>query len=277
MDEQKFRKHKFTFSERWAVYEAYEHICIYCRCVVHWKDFEVDHIIKESLLKEPDKLAFLIEDYGLGSEFSINCFQNWACTHHYCNRVKGNTTVDKSRALHYLQIAERKAKSAERIHKATESANNANKVLATLRALIENGTLTRQEIADFANAIVRNADVGLNNPVVMCFGLAMDDVYQDLPEDAPDSPPYIYDWLENNLTQELQRQLGCKIELWESQRTGETISARYAFWDLDLNKLNSLKVRWWEILELALHSEIYEEFVSKETQSKMSGDDQPAV
>ena len=265
-----YKKHKFTFSERWAIYEAHKHICIYCRDVVAWKDFEVDHIINKSLLKKPDRLASLIEDYDLDSEFSINSFQNWACAHNHCNRTKSDTTFDKSRALHYLMIAGRKAKSAEIIHRATESANNTNKVLARLRALIENGTLTRSEIVDFANAIVRDADIGLNNPVVMCFGLIMEDVYQDLPEDAPDAPPHIYDWLESGLTQELRKQFGCPLKLWDSQRNGETISVRIAFWDLDLNKIDNLRLRWWEILEMALHSEIYGEFIPGEMQSNLN-------
>lgn len=166
--------------------------------------------------------------------------------------------------MHYLLIAGRKAKLAERIYKATERANNTNKVLAKLRGFIENGILTCQEIIDFANATVRNAAVGLNNPVVICFGLTMKDVYQNLPENAPDSSPYIYDWLENSLTQELNRQLKCKLKLCESKRNGEIISVRYAFWDLDINKIDSLKLKRWKILELALHTEIYEEFVSKE-------------
>ena len=89
----------------------------------------------------------------------------------------------------------------------------------------------------------------------------MKDVYENLPSNAPNSPPQIYDWLESELTKELQKQLKCSLKLWEDERNGETISARYAFWDLDFYKIDSLKLQWWEILELALHTEIYGEFV----------------
>ena len=256
-----FRKHNFSFSERWAVFEAYKKVCIYCGNAVEWRDFEVDHIINESLLQESAKLNVLIKDYGLGDNFYVNSFQNWSCSHHRCNRVKADTTFDKSRALHYLLIAEKKAKHAQRIYNATEKANRVNKVLAPLRALIENGTISRQELVDFANTIVRNAEVGLNNPLVICFGLRMEDVYKNLPKDAPDSPPYIYDWLESELAKELQKQLECRLTLRESDRNGETISVRYALWDLEYDKLNTLRLRWWEILELSLHTEIYGEFI----------------
>lgn len=257
------KKHSFTFSERWAVFQAYERVCVYCGNIVEWRDFEVDHIIHESLLKEP-RLHALIKDYGLRDDFSINSFQNWACTHHRCNRAKADTTFDKNRALHYLLIAEKKAKRAQRIYNATEKANRVNKVLAPLRTLIENGKISRQGVIDFANTIVRNADLGLNNPLVVCFGLRMEDVYEDLPQDAPDLPPYIYDWLEGQLTTELQKQLECRLALWESERNGETISVLYALWDLEYERLNNLKLQWWEILEISLHTEIYGEFIQNE-------------
>jgi HNH endonuclease. len=258
-----FRKYNFSFSERWAVFKAYGQVCIYCGNIVEWRDFEVDHIISESLLQEPDKFYTMIKEYGLGHDFSINSFQNWACSHQRCNRAKADTTFNKSRALHYLTIAEKKAKPAQIIYNSTEKANKVNKILAPLRALIENGTISTREIIEFANTIVRNADVGLNNPLIICFGLRMEDVYANFPENAPDSPPYIYDWLESQLTKELQKQLECRLALCESERNGETISVRYALWDLDYEKLNNLKVRWWEILELTLHTEIYGEFIQQ--------------
>jgi hypothetical protein len=263
-EQENFRKHQFTFAERWAVHQAYEQICIYCGNVVAWRDFEVDHIINESLLKEPQKLNSLINDYGLGSDFSINGFENWACTHHSCNRVKSDTTFDKSRALHYLLIAGQKAKAARQIYRATQNVNTVNKVFARLRVLMENGTITRQEIVDFAKAAVDNADIGVGNPAVITFGLAMEDVYQNMPEGVPDSPPYIYDWLENELAKELQRTLECRMELLESQRNGETISVRYAMWDLDFSRLDNLQLEWWEILELRLYTHIYRDFAKRD-------------
>ena len=231
---------------------------------MEWRDFEVDHIINESLLKHPAKLNALIKDYGLGDNFSVNDFRNWACSHHKCNQAKADTTFDKSRALHFLMIAEKKAKHAQMIFDSIEKANRINKVMAPLRALIENGTISRQELIDFANTIIQNAEVGLNNPLVLCVGLRMEDVYKNLPKGAPDSPPYIYDWLETELTKELQKQLECRLTIWESARNGETVSERIALWDLEYDKLNSLILRWWEILELSLHTEIYGEFIQND-------------
>ena len=65
-----------------------------------------------------------------------------------------------------------------------------------------------------------------------------------------------------DLKSELNKKLNCRFESTEaSSRNGETLSVRYAFWDIDLNALDELNLKWWKILELSLHTKIYGEFV----------------
>lgn len=258
-------KHRFTFSERWAIYEAYDHLCIYCREIVAFRDLWVDHIILESLLNDGPRLAALVEDYGLGSGFAVNSFENWACAHRHCNQAKGDTTFDKSRALHYLLIAERKAKLAASIKESFERASGINRALARLRALIESGALAAGDVVTFVESVLKNAEIGLNNPVVVTFGLRMEDVYNALPEGAPGDAPAIYDWLENELTKQLVSDLQCPIEMREDQRNGETVSVRYAIWDLDFSRLDAIDVGLWEILELELHTDLYGAFLPRDS------------
>lgn len=258
-------KHRFSFSERLAIWEAYGRVCIYCEEPIPFRELEIDHILPESLLEHPGKLQALTEEYDLDNDFSINGFTNWVAAHHKCNRRKSSTILSKNRALHFLQIAERKGKAAENIWKRYEKANNANKVLAQLRVLMENGVITRQEIVDFAMAVVRNVDIGLNNPVIVCFGLNFFELHESqlLPDDAPDSYSELCDWLEEYLVEELNRKLQCRIEIVESADNRETFSIRFALWDVDLNKLDTIDFKWWEILEVALHTQIYDEFVQR--------------
>ena len=126
-------KYRFSFSERLAIWEAYGRICLYCEEPISFRDFEADHVLPEDLLGQPDRLQALIKEYDLASDFSVNSFLNWAATHHKCNRRKGNNLASKSRALHFLQIAEQKGSDAKRRWEYYEKANKANKVLAKLR------------------------------------------------------------------------------------------------------------------------------------------------
>ena len=81
---------------------------------------------------------------------------------------------------------------------------------------------------------------------------------------APFSTPHIYDWLENELVKELRRTLECRMELLESQRNGETISVRFAMWDLDFGRLDNLQLEWWEMLEARLYTHIYGDFAKRD-------------
>jgi len=243
-----------------AIYEGYNRECIYCHNIVEWRDFEVDHILNESLGQESERLDALLHDYGLSNDFRINDFENLACTHKQCNRAKADTTFDKSRALYFLTIAEDKAKLVRKAQRALERGNNVTKVGAQLRALIESGKITPREIADFALSVTRNADIGLNNPIVVCFGISIEDLQHDHPELMFDVILNV-DWLESDLASELRAKLGTRIELLESQFNGETLSVRFAIWDFDLDKFDTVNLKWWEVLESGLHTQIYEQFL----------------
>jgi hypothetical protein len=134
--------------------------------------------------------------------------------------------------------------------------------MRNLRVMIENGTLTRQEILDFADAVVRNADIGMYNPVIVCFSINFLQV-EYLPEDIPEPFWARCDWLEQDLLASLEHSLNCKPRLIEDSRDGEFISVRVGLWDLDLDRLDTYDPRWWEILEVGLHTQIYDEFVPK--------------
>lgn len=244
--------------QRLAIFEAYNQICPYCDSPTSWREFEVDHIINRSITA--DQLTQLVVDYDLPNGFSVESFENWACSHRHCNRQKGDTTFNKSRALHYLLLAGKKARDARMRYARYERNNNARKVRVLLQTQIESGNLTKEELVDFVNDVIRNAGYGENNPIVVCFCLRMDDVYKEAPEDAPLEAPYIYDWLENRLIADLNCQLGCRVEMLQSDRDGETISVRFALVDLDFDRFDALNLKWWEMLELSLHTQIYGEF-----------------
>ena len=76
----------------------------------------------------------------------------------------------------------------------------------------------------------------------------------DLPEDYPS----LCDWLEKDLVKQLSALLTCSFYYPEaSERTGETLSVRLAFLQLNLNEVESFSSPWWEIVEIQYYSEVY--------------------
>src|SRR4051812_28398651 len=110
-------KRAFTYAERFAVWEAFEGRCWWCDRPVYLKDMDVDHIVPESTLDDPTRLALMIVDLGLPSTFEVNDFGNWVPACKPCNMRKGakppSTAPAMIRALQDNQV---RARSAIQLH-----------------------------------------------------------------------------------------------------------------------------------------------------------------
>ncbi len=81
-----------------------------------------------------------------------------------------------------------------------------------------------------------------------------------IPSSAPSSSPALYDWYEKVLSDEIKHKIpSVSVQTEASLRTGETLSMRIAFWNLNLNHIDDLKIEPWEILEISNYSEIYDD------------------
>lgn len=81
-------KRNFSDAERYGVWIAHDKKCRYCRRPVPWTEFEVDHVIPESLLKDLDTLVSVLAKLGLPADFNLNDYENWVAICHSCNKTK---------------------------------------------------------------------------------------------------------------------------------------------------------------------------------------------
>ena len=80
------------------------------------------------------------------------------------------------------------------------------------------------------------------------------------PENIPLYYPQLCDWLESDLIRYLQTIFRCGFFYTEaSSRNGEGLSVRLAFIDFDEDELANFVSPWWEILEIAVYSHLYDE------------------
>ncbi len=56
-------KYKFTPAQRYAVLKVFEHKCRWCNGLLDNFDFHIDHVIPESLAKDPKELSKILESY----------------------------------------------------------------------------------------------------------------------------------------------------------------------------------------------------------------------
>lgn len=244
--------------KRYALWKAHAGRCGYCREPLRYADVWVDHILPESLLNEPQQLRSLLDDYGIEEHFDINDYGNWLPSHSRCNSRKGNLIFERSIALFYISIAKSKAETARLEEKKIIRSLKADKLLGSMHIAFDEGLISKYDI----EYIISSSHLIKRQPIVITFGLSIETVINSgqLPDYVPTYYPLLCDWLETDLVRQLQSIISCGFAYTEaSLRTGESLSVRFAFIDLDEDELTNFASPWWELLEFALYSDLYSE------------------
>src|ERR1039457_7209173 len=90
-------KQRLPRSDRQAFWEAYDHRCAYCDESIRWTDLVIDHIIPESLLEKPLKLASVQSEFGLGKDFDLRGDLNLVPVCARCNKEKSDRLYPQER------------------------------------------------------------------------------------------------------------------------------------------------------------------------------------
>ncbi len=260
-------KYRFSNSERYALWEAYDGKCFYCEKPLDFQDMTIDHILPELLTEQPTELMRIRLDYEIDVTFpgfQINDFSNWVPAHfRRCNVRKGSEILPKKMALLLLHEVHRHVPKVRRILEKTVRTHGKSRVLGSLGTAIENKYLTIPEVLQFVAQIERAQHA--QEPLVLTFGLMIDDVVDSdaLPHDVPREYAYLCDWLELDLVRRLRTAIATPFHYTQpSERSGEGLSVRIVFPRLDLAELESVNLTWWEILEAASFWDIFGESYS---------------
>jgi hypothetical protein len=140
-------KHSFTKAEKWAVYSASDGHCFWCRRPLDYVDCTIDHVIPETMLQRPEKLAEVVEAFSLGADFQVNEFCNWVPAHQSCNRSKSDTVFDVSPVMVLaLHKVKQKAVQARIVHAKTLTSRATSKLIAELEIALERQTVPVERI-----------------------------------------------------------------------------------------------------------------------------------
>lgn len=257
-------KHRFSYIERYALWKAYDGRCFYCEKPVDLRDMTVDHILPEWLSEHPVKLRQLCQEYDIHENFprfQINDFANWVPAHALkCNVRKGDRIFPKRMTLLLLEDVQRRLHKVRQELETISQRRNISRVLGSLSAAIENRHLTVREVRKFVEQIEKSQHAG--EPLILTFGLMIEDVLDSeaLPNEVPREYPYLCNWLELNLVKHLRTIITTPFHYTQpSERSGEGLSVRIVFPNLDDTQLERLSLPWWEILEAGNFWEIFGE------------------
>ena len=145
-------KQRLPRSDRRAFWEAYERRCAYCDESIRWIDLVIDHIIPESLLEEPLKLASVQSDYGLGKGFDLHSDLNLVPACARCNKEKWDRLFPPARTVIILGKASQHAERVSALRAGLQQEPKREKLLADLSGAFETGAITKTELKQLFGA-----------------------------------------------------------------------------------------------------------------------------
>lgn len=141
-------KYVFSKPEKSAVWKAHGHLCFWCGDVLpDLNQVTIDHLFPEDLLRQPERLKKVKNDYQLAESFEINSFENWVAAHFHCNSAK-RTTVYNSAPVMIKSVheASKKAKDAARICRNIYKSLEKSSATAQIQALVEAEKVSKEEV-----------------------------------------------------------------------------------------------------------------------------------
>jgi hypothetical protein len=230
-------------SIRVSLWKANGQRCLYCGELIEYRELEIDHLIPEST--DAGEFKRIREDLCLDATFTLQDIRNLVPTHHDCNRKKRDTQFNSSSLRYYIGLWTDKQKRIQvELHKFEEAASR-DELLSRLAHQVEIGTLSRSEIDALLNSIATPKQRVEAFPTVVSFSQVCSQL--DVVEGEVKS-------VLTKLRGVFKRPL-ILAEPWSF--SGETLSVRFAIWNLDVDKLEKIDLGKWELLEVDAASDIY--------------------
>ncbi|WPR71491.1 HNH endonuclease signature motif containing protein [Flavobacterium sp. NG2] len=139
---------KTTFDNltRSSIWSAHKNSCFYCSQTLDWGDLQIDHIIPESLEKNPDKFEQIKTDLGLDKNFNLNAIYNLVPAHSKCNLRKSDGLFDKNATLFYLSIALKKEAKVNIEIEKLKRKKNKGLIISKLQSALSANLINAEEL-----------------------------------------------------------------------------------------------------------------------------------
>lgn len=138
---------KFSAAQREALFHAHSGKCFYTRSALNIGSFQIDHIIPQSLISDPIKLAKVRAALQLTADFDLLGLENLVPVAPERNLQKSDIVFDEHNARYYLALAAEKKASIEKKLVEIERRNTGGKVLVLLQEALESRKLSPDNVA----------------------------------------------------------------------------------------------------------------------------------
>lgn len=159
-------KTRISATLRLAIYEAYNGKCFYTGVPVSYIDFEVDHIIPESLASEMENIK---KRLGLGDDFHINSVENLVPSRPGINLRKNDEMFSDNTLLLYLEQTKAKKEMVIALRDKYEKHRRLGNGYKAIDKMLVNGSMSIEEVRDYVHVKImeqwKDKKITLNDPI----------------------------------------------------------------------------------------------------------------
>lgn len=164
-------KTRIEDSLRLAIYEAYKGKCFYTGIPVSYIDFEVDHIIPESMGADIENLK---KRLGLEDDFHINSEENLVPSRSGINLRKNDRMFSDNTLLLYFEQTKAKKPTIVALHEKYKKQSEQSNGYKVIDKLLASGAINLEELDDYIHWKImeqwRNRIITLNYPIEFADG-----------------------------------------------------------------------------------------------------------
>ena len=151
---------------RLAIYDAYQGKCFYTGEPVAYIDFEVDHIIPESLASELENIK---KRLGLGDDFHINSVENLVPSRQGINLRKNDEMFSDNTLLLYFEQTKAKKEMVIALRDKYEKHRRLGNGYKAIDKMLVNGSMSIEEVRNYVHMKImeqwKDKKITLSNPI----------------------------------------------------------------------------------------------------------------
>ena len=160
-------KTRISDALRLAIYDAYKGKCFYTCEPVPYQDFEVDHLIPESL---ESNLEVIKKRLGLCDDFHINSLENLVPSRPGINLRKNGQLFEDNTLLLYFEQTKAKKDTIIALHEKYENHKRLGSGYKAIDKMLVNGSISIEEVRDYIHLKIidqwKDKKITLNFPIL---------------------------------------------------------------------------------------------------------------
>lgn len=170
---------------RLAIFDAYKGKCFYTGKPVSYQDFEIDHIIPESLARDIEKIRNRLD---LGDDFNINSIENLVPCRPGLNLRKKDTLFSDNTLLFYFERTKARKATVVALYEGYKNDSRQSNGYKVIDKILASKTISLEEIDDYIRRKKikqwKEKKITLNNPIYFDDGaireVSVDDSHRGL-------------------------------------------------------------------------------------------------